>query len=413
MNLSQVFQQLGIAIGLGLLVGMQRERVHSKIAGIRTFPLITVFGTVCALLAQVSGSWMLAGGLLGLAGLIVAAQVLEARQRVADPGLTTEVAMLLMYCVGASVAYGYAGPAIAVGGGVAVLLQMKGQLHGLVARLGDKDLKAIMQFALISLVILPVLPNRTYGPFDVFNPRQTWWMVVLIVGISLGGYIVYKFFGQRAGSLLAGALGGLISSTATTVSYSKLSKGGEGIARLSTVIILVASAVVYGRLLLEIAVVAPPFLRTAAGPMLVLLALMGAIAAYFWSRWRDEPAEAVEQENPSELKPAILFGVLYALALLAVAAAKHFFGDRALYVVAVLSGLTDVDAITLSSAQLVAAGRLDGGHGWRIIVAATISNLAFKASTVMVLAHHGVVRRVILAYGVVAAVGLMLLLFCP
>lgn len=413
MDLSQIFQQLGIALGLGLLVGMQRERVHSKIAGIRTFPLITVFGTVCALLGQASGSWMLAGGILGLAGLIVAAQVLEARQRAADPGLTTEVAMLLMYCVGAYLAYGHREAAIAVGGGVAVLLQMKGPLHGIVARMGDKDLKAIMQFALISLVILPVLPNRTYGPFDVLNPRQTWWMVVLIVGVSLGGYVVYKFFGQKAGSLLAGVLGGLISSTATSVSYAKLSKAGDSIARLSTVVILVASTVVYARLLLEIAVVAPPFLSAAAGPMFVLLALMGAIAVYFWFRWGDEASEMVEQENPSELKPAILFGALYALALLAVAAAKHFFGDRALYVVAALSGLTDVDAITLSSSQLVAAGRLDESQGWRIIVTATMSNLVFKASTIAVLGHPKLLLRIVVAYGIVAAVGLILLLFWP
>jgi uncharacterized membrane protein (DUF4010 family) len=413
MDLSLIFQQLGIALGLGLLVGMQRERVHSKIAGIRTFPLITVFGTVCALLSQASGSWMLAAGLLGLTGLIVAAQLLEARQRAPDPGMTTETAMLVMYCVGAYLAYGHSAVAVAVGGGVAVLLQMKGQLHGIVARLGDKDLKAIMQFALISLVILPVLPNRTYGPFDVLNPRQAWWMVVLIVGINLGGYIVYKFFGRKAGSLLAGALGGMISSTATSVSYAKLSKAGKEVSRLSTVVILVASSVVFARVLLEIAVVSPLFLRTAAGPMVVLLAVTGAVAMYFWSRWRDEPYEAVEQENPSELKPAILFGALYSLAILAVAASKHFFGNRALYVVAALSGLTDVDAITLSSSQLVAAGRLDGGQGWRMIVTATLSNLVFKASTIAVLGDARLLVRVGKAYGVVAAVGLFLLLFWP
>lgn len=356
---------------------------------------------------------MLGGGVLGLAGLIVVAQMVEARQRTADPGVTTEVAMLLMYCVGAYLAYGHAAEAIAVGGGIAVLLHMKGQLHGFVSRLGDKDLKAIMQFVLISLVILPVLPDRTYGPFDVLNPRQTWWMVVLIVGISLGGYIVYKFFGQKAGSLLAGLLGGLISSTATTVSYAKLSRTGDGAARLPTVVILLASTVVYGRLLLEIAVVAPAFLRIAAGPMVILLTLMGVVALYFWFRWREGPAEMAAQENPSELKPAILFGALYAMALLAVAAAKHFFGDRALYVVAALSGLTDVDAITLSSSQLVAAGRLDGGQGWRIIVTATLANLVFKASMIAALGQRRLLLRVAAVYGIVVAAGLILLLFWP
>ena len=129
--------------------------------------------------------------------------------------------MLLMFAVGAYVVVGYPGVAIVIGGGVAVLLQFKGQLHGLVAGLGDNDLKAIMQLALISLVILPVLPDTTYGPYAVLNPRNIWLMVVLIVGISLGGYVVYKFWGNQAGIVLSGILGGVISSTATTVSYAK------------------------------------------------------------------------------------------------------------------------------------------------------------------------------------------------
>jgi uncharacterized membrane protein (DUF4010 family) len=318
--------------------------------------------------------------------------------------------MLLMYAVGAYLAYGHAEIAIAVGGGVAVLLQFKGQLHGLIARLGDRDLKAFMQFALISLVVLPVLPNRTYGPFSVVNPRQVWWMVVLIVGIGLGGYILYKFFGQKAGSLLAGVLGGIISSTATTVSYAKISRTGEGSYRLPTIVILIASAVVFGRLMLEIAVVAPAFLRIAAPPMAMLLAIMGLIALGTWYWWRREPYEMIQQENPSELKPAILFGALYALALLAVAAAKHFFGDRGLFVVAALSGLTDVDAITLSTSQLVNAGRLEMGNAWRIIIVAILSNLVFKGSTVALLGHPKLLTRIILAYSAVMAAGVLLML---
>ncbi len=411
MDLSLLFQQLGIALGLGLLVGMQRERVQTKLAGVRTFPLVTLFGTVSALLAQLAGGWLIGASFVALAGVICVGQMVEGRQKGADPGLTTEVAMLLMYAVGAYLAYGHREIAIAVGAGAAVLLQYKGQLHGLVARLGDKDIKAFMQFALISLVILPVLPNRTYGPFSVVNPRQAWWMVVLIVGIGLGGYILHKLFGRQAGSLLAGVLGGMISSTATTLSYAKISRAGEGSYRLPTVVILVASAVVYARLLLEVAVVAPSFLRAAAPPLAILMGIMGALALWTWYWWRREPYEMIEQENPAELRPAILFGALYALALLAVAAAKHFFGDRGLYVVGALSGLTDVDAITLSISQLVQAGRLEGGYGWRIITLATLSNLVFKGSVVALFGHPRLLTRILQAYAAVIAAGAALILY--
>ncbi|HKX27711.1 MAG TPA: MgtC/SapB family protein, partial [Blastocatellia bacterium] len=201
MELTFLFQQLGVALGLGLLVGLQRESAASRLAGLRTFPLVTLFGSICALLATTFGGWVIAAGLMALASLILAGKLAEARADLPDLGLTTEVAMLLMFGVGASLIAGYRPVAIAVGGGAAVLLHYKGQLHEAVARLSSTDLKAIMQFALISLVILPVLPNRTYGPYSVLNPRNIWLMVVLIVGISLSGYIAYKFLGAKAGLL--------------------------------------------------------------------------------------------------------------------------------------------------------------------------------------------------------------------
>lgn len=208
-------------MGLGLLVGLQRESQSSLLAGVRTFPLITVLGTLCAMLAQVFGGWVLALGFVSLAGLICVGKFIESRAENAGHGLTTEIAMLLMFGVGAYLVLGNWAAAIAIGAGAAVLLQFKGQLHGIVRQLSEQDVKAIMQFALLSMVILPVLPNKTFGPYSVLNPRQIWLMVVLIVGINLSGYIVYKFFGVNAGVVLGGILGGVISSTATTVSYSR------------------------------------------------------------------------------------------------------------------------------------------------------------------------------------------------
>ena len=199
---------------------MQREQAATQLAGLRTFALITVLGTICGLLAMNFGGWVIASGLLALVGALMTGHVAELKGAKVESGVTTEVAALAMLGVGAYLVVGYREVAIVVGGGIAVLLQFKGQLHGITARLGD-DSKSIMQFALISMVILPILPNQTYGPFNVVNPRQIGLMVVLIVGIGLVGYIAYRFFGEMAGLLLAGVLGGNISSTATTASYSK------------------------------------------------------------------------------------------------------------------------------------------------------------------------------------------------
>ena len=157
---------------------------------------------------------------------------------------------------------------------MAVLLHFKAELHGAVKRLGDGELRAVMQFVLLALVVLPVLPDATFGPYAVFNPREMWLMAVLIVGLSLCGYIALKFFGERAGIVAGGLLGGLISSTATTVSWSRLTRGRPEAARAAALVIVIASTIVYGRVLAEIAAVSRPFLPVAAPPILALAAAM-------------------------------------------------------------------------------------------------------------------------------------------
>jgi uncharacterized membrane protein (DUF4010 family) len=339
--------------------------------------------------------------------------MVKLRNETADPGLTTEIAMLLMYGVGAYIVVGAEAIAIAIGGGAAVLLQYKGQLHGISDKLGDEDLRAIMQFALISLVILPVLPDKYYGPYMVLNPRQIWWMVVLIVGLSLAGYIAYKFFGEKAGVLLGGILGGVISSTATTVSYSRRAASDPNTSRLAAIVVMIASAVVFARVLVEIAVVAPNFLFQAAPPIAAMLILFALFSTIVWIRGREKQTSMPEQQNPSELKAALLFGLLYAIVLIAVAAAKDHFGNRGLYVVAGLSGLTDVDAITLSTSQLVNAGTLEGSQGWRVILLALISNVMFKGATIAVIGHRLLFSKIAWYYSMAIAAGLLFILLWP
>jgi uncharacterized membrane protein (DUF4010 family) len=235
-------------------------------------------------------------------------------------------------------------------------------------------------------------------------------MVVLIVGISLGGYIVYKFWGRQAGTVFGGILGGIISSTATTVSYARRTRETPETATMAALVVMIASTIVYLRVLLEIQVVAPSFLPVAAPRIAALLAVSVALCWVWWLRVRRETTEAPEQENPAELKPAIMFGLLYALVLLAVAAARTYLGPQGLFLVSAISGLTDMDAITLSTSRLVAASSLDPGQGWRMIVIAAMSNLVFKGGIVACMGHGRLLREVATLFGISLAVGLAVLL---
>ncbi len=413
MDLLVTFQKVGIALGLGLLVGLQREYAVSQLAGIRTFPVITVFGTICALLGQQFGGWIIGLGILALAALVVVGNVAKMRAGVSDPGLTTEVAVLLMYGLGAYLIVGPTPVAVAIGGGLAVLLSWKEPLHGFVQRIGPTDIKAIMQFVLITLVILPVLPDQTYGFYEAFNPYRSWLMVVLIVGISLGGYVAYKLFGQLTGALLSGVLGGMISSTATTVSYSRRASTAPDSAVLVATIILIASTIALVRVIAEIAVVAPGTLQQMAPPLAVMWMWMALLSIGMYLRGRQELGEMPSQSNPAELRSALLFGGLYALVTLAITVAQDLFGTSGLYGVAILSGAHDLDAITLSTAQLVDQGQVEPVIGWRIILTAALSNLVVKLVIAGLLGSRQLFAWLMLLYGAAFAGGIALLLLWP
>lgn len=412
--LPDIFIQLAVALGLGLLVGLQRERMDSAIAGIRTFALITLFGAVAGQLGKTFGGWVVAVGLLAAAGLVTAGNLVRLPKGEADPGQTTEFTALVMYGIGAWLVVGpRMTEAVVLGGVVALLLHLKEPLHQLAGRMGEKDVRAIMQLVLIALVILPLLPDRTFGPYGVLNPYQIWWMVVLIVGLSLLGYVAYKLFGARAGAALGGVLGGLISSTATTVSYARRSKEDPESSRLAALVVVIASAVVFGRVLVEIGVVAWGSFLALAPPIGAMLGVMAVLAVSVWFLDRKKMAEPPEQGNPAELKSALFFGLVYAGVLLAVAFARDRFGTAGLYIVAAISGLTDVDALTLSTSRLVDGGRLDPGDGWRAILIGVLANLVFKMGIVAVLGSRRMLGRVAVLFGVALAGGAVIFLIWP
>jgi uncharacterized membrane protein (DUF4010 family) len=409
----QVWQQLGIALGLGLLVGLQREWAEPEAAGIRTFPLITVLGTVCALLAGKFGGWILSGGVLALGAMMVVTNLRRDVSGNGHPGPTTEIAALLMFTVGALLPVGMIVEAIAIGGVVALLLHWKKPLHSFVERIGGSEMRAVFRLVLIALVVLPLLPDRSFGPYEVLNPFRIWLIVVLIVGISLSGYLISRYVGPKAGSVLSGILGGLISSTATTVSYARRSKNASEFSALAALVIMIASTIVFVRVAFEVAVVAPGIVGQVLpqfGVMCLWMALISVVASFMSGQ---EQTAAPEPGDPSNLSAAVVFGVLYALVLLAVAAAKEYFGDRGLYLVAALSGLTDMDAITLSTAQLITAGRVSVDIGWRMMLLGALSNILFKGSVVAALGHPRLLARIAVLFGLSMVGGILLFWLWP
>jgi uncharacterized membrane protein (DUF4010 family) len=411
MDLSTAAARIGIALALGLLVGLERQRVNHPLGGVRTFAMITVFGALCALIGQTLGPWMVPAGLIAAAGALVAG-IWRVGAASDGPNLTTVFAALIMYAVGAATILAEPLIGVVVAGGLTVLLHAKDRLHRLIAGLGSTDVTAVMQFILITLVILPLLPDRTFGPYQVFNPREAWLLVVLIVAIGLGGYVAWKLLGDRAGTLLGAILGGLISSTATTVSYARRTAAGQGVG-LAAMAIMLASAISALRVIGIIAVIAPAQSAAFWGPLGALAALMLVMAAVLWFTARDAHAGGTEHTNPAQLGTALIFAGLYGVVLIAVAWARDTLGPGAIYGVAAASGATDMDAIALSTARLVEKDQLEVAVGWRAVVIGLLANAVFKAGVAAVLGSRALARLVGILFGVVVVAGALIVWLWP
>ncbi len=397
----ELTRSLAITLGVGLLIGIQREWAEKRVAGIRTFPLIALFGFLCGLGSESYGPWLVPTGLGTIAALLY---VVNRNSALLNPngglGITTEVAVLLMYLLGALIAVGQVTLAVVVTGIVAVLLHLKRGMHGFVARIGNEEFRALIRLILIGMIILPILPDRGFGPFAVWNPFRIWLIVVLIVGISLAAFVVRRLLSRRAGVLWGGLLGGLISSTAITISTSRESRRQPGTSVSAAVVVMIASTVSLARILVEIAVVAPSALAFAGPPLGALFVWMTLLSALiFFRSHRQLEAPSEKESPPGDLGASIVFALLYAGVLFGVAVVQQRFGDRTLFVVAGLSGLTDVDAITLSVAELMTDHDLDPGVGWRAILIAAAANLGFKGAVAAVMGSGKLAAQLALLFG--------------
>ena len=384
MDTADLALRYGIALLIGLLIGAEREfaRLREEVksfAGVRTFPLIALLGCSAAHLAEFGGAWTF-GILAALIGLLIAiSYAFDARE--GRVGLTSETAAIVVFVCGALCYWDQLELAAILSVVTFGFLTLKPQLHGLAQRISSEDLYATLKFAIISLIVLPVLPNQTYGPppFDAFNPYNTWLMVVFISGISFLGYVLIKVVGSRRGIGLTGLLGGLVSSTAVTLSLSERSQDHPGLARPFALAITLAWTVMFGRVVVEVAVLNQELLSALWLPLgAAMLAGLICCLFYYIIQHTDESSD-VQMANPFELGPAIKFGILYAVVLVIAKAAQFYFQDTGLFAAAVVAGVADVDAITLSMADLAGAeGGVAVTTAARAVVFAVLSNTLVK-----------------------------------
>ncbi|MDZ7654199.1 MAG: MgtC/SapB family protein [Burkholderiaceae bacterium] len=388
---------------VGLLVGLERERNPHTKAGLRTFALIAVFGTLCGVLAQASTSGLvIAAGALAIGGLVAGAHLVDPATVVDDSGTTTTVAALTVFGLGAANAYGHTMVIVAVGIAMTALLHFKVELEGVANRLTPTDLRSILQFGAITAVILPLLPNEPLGPYGALNPFHIWLMVVLIAGVSLSGYVAWRLTWVRRGLLMTGLLGGLASSTATTLAYARQARAGTQPLAASLVVILLANTTMFGRVLLLTLIVAPEIFTRAA---LVLLPALVLAAPAIALRWRaaaaaqaHAPPDAQAYSNPTQLGAALLFAAGYAVILIVSAWAAERVGAGGLYGLAFVSGLTDVDAITLSVLQLFNTQAVSATVAATALALAVASNLLLKATLAWVAGGSAVGRGTALGF---------------
>jgi len=353
----QAWAKFATSLAIGFLIGLERQRNPTAKAGVRTCALVALFGTIAALLAQsLATPWIVATGLL-ISGAMIIAVYIGPESHEADSGTTTVVAVLLCYCLGVMVWFGYMRFAVALAIAITVLLHFKAELHALSEKLAPHDISMMLQFAVLSLIVLPLLPDEGYGPYNALNPYHTWLMVVLVSGLGVAGYLALRVLGERRGLLLVGLSGGLVSSTATTVVQARQAGMRAEWCGASAAVIALSNLVVLARLAVLAAVSAPPII-----PML-LPALAAGVAfglppaiRRFRSATAGNPVAVPEVTNPASLPVALGFGALYALVLLLSAWLEDRAGESGLLGLAAVSALVDLDAITLSTLRLFSTG---------------------------------------------------------
>ncbi len=406
-----LLQKLAVAVLIGLLIGLEREHSRPKdnkiFAGVRTTPLIALLGFTAGLIASFTSYWVYFVIFASFASLVTTSHVFSAKS--GKLGGTSEVAIMIVFLLGTIVYFNFIILAAVIAVVVMLFLTLKFQLHQFVGKVSEEDLYATLKLAIITVIVLPLLPDKTYGPFDVLNPRLIWYMVILVGGISFVGYILIKVFGEGKGISITGLLGGMVSSTAVAFSLSRKSKENASLSPNFAVGILLASTIMYPRVFIVVLILNSSLLTSLWIPLLTFTIAGFIVSLVMSKKFTNEKHEAIELNNPFRLKSAILFGVIFGIVIFAAKAGQVYLGSGGVYAASALAGITSVDAIVLSLAKL-AGGNVSTEVAVIAVIIATISNNIVKAGIAVVSGSDVLKRYVITGLGIITGISVIYLL---
>ena len=388
------------ALGLGLLLGIERERKRDAelfFGGVRTFALIALLGAVGAFMERaLNQGWLIIAAFVALSALVIVSYATTAAR--GELGITTQISAMLAFIVGALCGWQHVGVASVATVVCLLLLTFKDFLHRLARRVELADIEATLTFAVISVIILPLLPNQNFGPppLDVINPYKIWLMVVLIAGLNFLGYVLVKVLGNEHGLALTGILGGLVSSTAVTLSFSQRSRREPEMSSAFVLAIVIAWTIMFLRVVIMVGIIN----RALAASLAVALGCMALagllVCLALWRRRAHETGVVTAGANPFELGEAIKFGLLFGIVTIVAKAAEVYLGATGLYLAGAVAGATDVDAIALSMANRATTTPESIKIAAYTIVIAVISNTLVKAGMVAFMGAPAMRRTIVL-----------------
>ncbi|HKJ44831.1 MAG TPA: MgtC/SapB family protein [Balneolales bacterium] len=412
-----LFIRLGLALAIGFLIGIERgwqERTASegqRMAGIRTFGLIGLLGGIWTILANQMGIILLGFSFLAFAAILIISHIQSVKE-IHDVGITTVVAGLITFALGALAVLGQVAIAASAGVVTTILLSLKPVLHRWLQKLESQELSAILKLLLISVVILPVLPNRGFGPWNVLNPYEIWLMVVLVAALSFVGYFAIKIAGQEQGTLFTSLFGGLVSSTVITLNFARLVREHKH-ENILTAGVLVSAATMFPRILVIAGIINIHLVLPLAIPFVIMAIVTYLEALWFWKRRKiHNSKESIVLKNPFQLSTAVKFGLLLSAIIFLASVFRAWLGDAGLYLLSAISGIADVDAITLSISRMTNTDLLISVATFAIFIAAIV-NTAVKGFIFMFITGFKKSYRLLLAFLITIIAGSLSLLFLP
>jgi uncharacterized membrane protein (DUF4010 family) len=405
------FIRMLVAAGIGFVIGIEREyssigKKYERFAGVRTFVVVVFLGFLTAMVSILFTPLLFMGVLICL-GLIVSVSYWITANK-GGIGGTTEFTILLAFLLGSTTFMGFIETSLALMVVTTVFLSLKVTIKTFIGEITQDELYAFITFVVLALLILPFLPNQTYGPFEVFNPKELGWVIVLTSGLTFVGHLLMKFLGTDRGILFTGIVGGLISSTVVTWVFSKKSKEVPELSIHCAVAILAASTIMIVRVVVWVLIFNPALWPALGLPIAVLFLAGLGISIYFYRK--QQAANQLNAEvplgNPLNLREAIFFGLLYTGILFLVSYANEEFGEAGIFLSTGIAALTDIDAITISLSKL-AGKNIQFLTAQNAILLAALCNTIVKIGISLFAGSNRLRKYILIGYGVIFLAGIV------